>query len=49
MNLLWQCCLFVFYSLKQGDNDARERFINGNLRLVLSVLQRFSGRCDNMV
>lgn len=38
----------LFIKIKQGDNDARERFINGNLRLVLSVLQRFSGRCDNM-
>lgn len=38
----------LFIKIKQGDNGARERFINGNLRLVLSVLQRFSGRCDNM-
>ncbi len=38
----------LFIKIKQGDNYARERFINGNLRLVLSVLQRFSGRCDNM-
>ena len=38
----------LFIKIKQGDSDARERFINGNLRLVLSVLQRFSGRCDNM-
>lgn len=29
---------------KQGDEAARERFIFGNLRLVLSVVQRFSGR-----
>ena len=29
---------------KAGDNEARERFIFGNLRLVLSVVQRFSGR-----
>ncbi|MBO4306151.1 MAG: RNA polymerase sporulation sigma factor SigG [Clostridia bacterium] len=27
-----------------GDNTAREEFIEGNLRLVLSVIQRFSGR-----
>lgn len=38
----------LFIKIKQGDNEARERFINGNLRLVLSVLQRFSGRSDNM-
>ena len=29
---------------KAGDSAARERFIFGNLRLVLSVVQRFSGR-----
>ena len=30
--------------IKAGDNAAREEFITGNLRLVLSVIQRFSGR-----
>ena len=29
---------------KQGDMDAREALIAGNLRLVLSVIQRFGGR-----
>ena len=29
-----------------GDKSARETLIKGNLRLVLSVLQKFSGRCD---
>ena len=33
---------------KQGDMDARERLIRGNLRLVLSVLQRFTSRGENM-
>lgn len=28
--------------IKNGDSEAREKFINGNLRLVLSVIQRFS-------
>lgn len=28
--------------VKDGDLDAREKFIQGNLRLVLSVIQRFS-------
>ena len=27
--------------IKNGDNEAREKFIGGNLRLVLSVIQRF--------
>lgn len=31
----------------QGDAKAREELINGNLRLVLSVIQRFSGRGEN--
>ncbi|MBR0135738.1 MAG: RNA polymerase sigma-G factor, partial [Clostridia bacterium] len=30
--------------IKGGDGTAREEFIEGNLRLVLSVIQRFSGR-----
>ena len=32
---------------KKGDKKAREELINGNLRLVLSVIQRFSGRGEN--
>ena len=38
----------LFIKIKQGDLEAREKFINGNLRLVLSVLQRFSSRTENM-
>lgn len=30
--------------IKNGDEEAREEFIKGNLRLVLSVIQRFSNR-----
>ncbi|MBE6617911.1 MAG: RNA polymerase sporulation sigma factor SigG [Ruminococcaceae bacterium] len=33
---------------KNGDMEARERLIDGNLRLVLSIIQRFSGRHENM-
>ena len=33
---------------KQGDKSARESLIAGNLRLVLSVIQRFSGRGENL-
>ena len=32
---------------KEGDKKAREALITGNLRLVLSVVQRFSGRNEN--
>ena len=31
---------------RAGDKSARETLIKGNLRLVLSVLQKFAGRCD---
>ena len=32
---------------RQGDNDARDELIQGNLRLVLSVIQRFMGRGES--
>lgn len=32
---------------KQGNSSAREELINGNLRLVLSVIKRFQGRGEN--
>lgn len=32
---------------KQGDEKAREALINGNLKLVLSVIRRFSSRGEN--
>ena len=31
-------------NIKNGDEIAREKFVNGNLRLVLSVIKRFYGR-----
>jgi RNA polymerase sporulation-specific sigma factor len=33
--------------IKGGDNEVRDEFIRGNLRLVLSVIQRFSNRGEN--
>ena len=33
---------------KKGDKTARARLIDGNLRLVLSILQRFNGRGDDI-
>ena len=32
---------------KEGDRKAREELISGNLRLVLSVIQKFTGRGEN--
>lgn len=34
--------------VKAGDEQAREEFINGNLRLVLSVIQRFTNRGEQL-
>ena len=34
--------------IKDGDKAAREEMISGNLRLVLSVIQRFSNRNENL-
>lgn len=33
---------------KAGDQNARDKLISGNLRLVLSLIQRFSGRHENI-
>lgn len=37
----------LFVKIKNGDTEARDKFIRGNLRLVLSVIQRFSNRGEN--
>lgn len=33
--------------IEKGDKEARERFIQGNLRLVLSITKRFAGNNEN--
>ena len=38
----------LFHRIKDGDAAARERYIKGNLRLVLSVIKRFSGSHENL-
>lgn len=38
----------LFKRIKAGDKLARDRFIQGNLRLVLSVVQRFANRGENL-
>lgn len=37
----------LFERIKQGDSQAREQYIKGNLRLVLSVIKRFSNSNEN--
>jgi len=38
----------LFKKIKAGDMEAREKFIQGNLRLVLSIIQRFNRRGENV-
>ena len=38
----------LFRRIKEGDEEARELYIKGNLRLVLSVIKRFSNSSENM-
>ena len=38
----------LFIKIKEGDMEARDKFINGNLKLVLSVIRRFNNRGENV-
>ncbi len=38
----------LFIKIAQGDMEAREKYIEGNLRLVLSVIKRFSSSNENV-
>ena len=38
----------LFERIRQGDMEARETYIRGNLRLVLSVIRRFASTSENI-
>lgn len=38
----------VISRIRAGDEEMRQQFITGNLRLVLSVIQKFQNRGENM-
>ena len=38
----------LFIKMQNGDKFAKEELINGNLKLVLSILRKFNNRTDNM-
>ncbi len=38
----------LFKEVQNGDREARDQLVNGNLRLVLSVIQRFTSRGENV-
>ena len=38
----------LFQRIQQGDEEARQKYIEGNLRLVLSIIKRFSSCNENV-
>ena len=38
----------LFIALKEGDQNARNELVNGNLKLVLSILKKFNKKNENM-
>lgn len=40
--------LDLFDKYKNGNNNVKERLINGNLKLVLSILKKYNNRTDNL-
>lgn len=40
--------LELFKRYKNGDMLAKDELVNGNLKLVLSILKKYNSRCDNM-
>jgi RNA polymerase sporulation-specific sigma factor len=38
----------LFRQVLAGDKEAREKYIKGNLRLVLSIIQRFNNSNENI-
>ena len=38
----------LFKRYKNGDNHAKELLVNGNLKLVLSILKKYTSRADNL-
>ena len=38
----------LFKRYQNGETTAKEELINGNLKLVLSILKKYNNRCDNM-
>ena len=40
--------IILFKRYQQGDLTAKEELVNGNLKLVLSILKKYNNRCENM-
>ena len=46
--LKWEETKKLLMRMRDGDTSAREELVSGNLRLVLSVVQKFAGRGESM-
>ena len=46
--LKWEETKKLLMRMRDGDKSAREALVSGNLRLVLSVVQKFAGRGESM-
>ncbi|MEI3529875.1 MAG: RNA polymerase sporulation sigma factor SigG [Bacilli bacterium] len=40
--------IYLFKKYQEGNQNAKEELINGNLKLVLSILKKYNNRTDNM-
>ena len=40
--------IVLFKKYQEGDEEAKQELINGNLKLVLSILKKYNNRTDNM-
>lgn len=38
----------LFKKYQKGDKSAKDKLVNGNLKLVLSILKKYNNRCENM-
>lgn len=45
--LTWDESVKLLERIAEGDKEAKDEFVMANLRLVLSVVQRFSNRCSS--
>ncbi len=38
----------LFKKYQNGEENAKKELINGNLKLILAILKKYTGRCENM-
>ena len=38
----------LFERFSSGDRSVKDKLVEGNLKLVLSILKKYQGKCDNL-